>query len=96
MRPVLTFRESFLHEMLLSYRSVKVLSLENFPLYGTLVNKRLCLHYNAKWNNSMCLIKDVHLWMRGPLVLGLAGSINQALLIVFTAAAQDDECWRFV
>ena len=35
MRPVLTFRESFLHEMLLSYRSMKVFSLENFPLYGT-------------------------------------------------------------
>ena len=34
MRPVLTFRESFLHEMLLSYRSTKVLSLENFPLYS--------------------------------------------------------------
>ena len=35
MRPVLTFRESFLREMLLSYRSAKVFSLENFPLYGT-------------------------------------------------------------
>ena len=34
MRPVLTFRESFLREMLLSYRSAKVFSLENFPLYG--------------------------------------------------------------
>ena len=34
MWPVLTIRESFLREMLLSYRSVKVLSLENFPLYG--------------------------------------------------------------
>ena len=28
-------RESFLHEMLLSYRSAKVFSFENFPLYGT-------------------------------------------------------------
>ena len=35
MRPVLTFRESFLREMLLSYRSAKVFSLENFPLYGS-------------------------------------------------------------
>ena len=35
MRPILTFRESFLREMLLSYRSAKVFSLENFPLYGT-------------------------------------------------------------
>ena len=34
MRPVLTFHESFLREMLLSYRSAKVFSLENFPLYG--------------------------------------------------------------
>ena len=34
MRPVLTFRESFLREMLLSYRSAKVFSLQNFPLYG--------------------------------------------------------------
>ena len=34
MQPVLTFRESFLREMLLSYRSAKVFSLENFPLYG--------------------------------------------------------------
>ena len=39
MRPVLTFHESFLCEMLLSYRSAKVFSLENFPLYG--IN---CLH----------------------------------------------------
>ena len=37
MRPVLTFRESFLREMLLSYRSAKVFSLENFPLYGTCI-----------------------------------------------------------
>ena len=44
----------------------------------------------------MCLIKDVHLWMRGLLVLGLAGSVNRALLIVSTAAAQDNECWWFV
>ena len=36
MRPVLTFRENFLREMLLSYQSAKVFSLENFPLYGTL------------------------------------------------------------
>ena len=35
MQPVLTFREIFLREMLLSYRSAKVFSLENFPLYGT-------------------------------------------------------------
>ena len=35
-RQVLTFRESFLHEMLLSHRSAKVFSLENFPLYGIL------------------------------------------------------------
>ena len=34
MRPVLAFRESFLREMILSYRSAKVFSLENFPLYG--------------------------------------------------------------
>ena len=34
MRPILTFRESFLREMLLSYWSVKIFSLENFPLYG--------------------------------------------------------------
>ena len=34
MRPVLTFRESFLREMLLSYRSAKVFSLKNSPLYG--------------------------------------------------------------
>ena len=34
MQPILTFREGFLREMLLSYRSVKVFSLENFPLYG--------------------------------------------------------------
>ena len=34
MRPLLTFRESFLREMLLSHRSSKVFSLENFPLYG--------------------------------------------------------------
>ena len=34
MQPVLTFRESFLCEMLLSYGSAKVFSLENFPLYG--------------------------------------------------------------
>ena len=34
-RSVFAFRESFLHEMLLSYRSAKVFSLENFPLYGT-------------------------------------------------------------
>ena len=34
MRPVLTFCESFLPEMLLSYQSTKVFSLENFPLYG--------------------------------------------------------------
>ena len=33
MQPVLIFSESFLHEMLLSYRSI-VFSLENFPLYG--------------------------------------------------------------
>ena len=32
MRPA--FRESFLREMLLSYRSAKVFSLKNFPLYG--------------------------------------------------------------
>ena len=38
MRPLLTFRESFLREMLLSYRSAKVFSLENFPLYGTSQN----------------------------------------------------------
>ena len=36
MRPVLTFRESFLREMLLSYRSAKVFSLENLPLCGIL------------------------------------------------------------
>ena len=29
------FHESFLHKMLLSYRSAKLFSLENFPLYGT-------------------------------------------------------------
>ena len=34
MRPVLAFRESFLREMILSYQSAKVFSLENFPLYG--------------------------------------------------------------
>ena len=34
MRPVSTFRESFLREMLLSYRSAKIFSLENFPLYS--------------------------------------------------------------
>ena len=33
-RSVFAFRESFLREMLLSYRSAKVFSLENFPLYG--------------------------------------------------------------
>ena len=38
MWPVLTFRESFLHKMLLSYWSVKVFSLENFPLYGMLLH----------------------------------------------------------
>ena len=30
----LTFRESFLHEMLPSYQSAKVFSLKNFSLYG--------------------------------------------------------------
>ena len=39
MRPVLTFRENFLREMLLSYQSVKVFSLENFLLYGIPVNR---------------------------------------------------------
>ena len=34
MWPVLTFHESFLHKILLSYRSAKVFSFENFPLYG--------------------------------------------------------------
>ena len=33
-RSVFAFRESFLREMLFSYRSAKVFSLENFPLYG--------------------------------------------------------------
>ena len=41
MRPVLTFRESFLREMLLSYRSAKVFSLENFPLYGILCKSKI-------------------------------------------------------
>ena len=40
----LTFCESFLREMLPSYRSVKVFSLENFPLYGTLFIKTLHKH----------------------------------------------------
>ena len=30
------FNKCFFHEMLPSYRSVKVFSLENFPLYGTM------------------------------------------------------------
>ena len=34
MRPASTFCEIFLREMLLSYRSAKVFSLKNFPLYG--------------------------------------------------------------
>ena len=38
MRPLLTFRESFLREMLLSHRSSKVFSLENFPLYGNIIH----------------------------------------------------------
>ena len=36
MRPILTFHESFLREMLLSHRSAKVFSLENFSLDGIL------------------------------------------------------------
>ena len=35
MQPVLAFHESFLREMLLSYRSANVFSLKNFPLYST-------------------------------------------------------------
>ena len=46
----LTFRESFLREMLLSYRSAKVFSLENFPLYGIVSFKRtlitICQSYS--------------------------------------------------
>ena len=41
MRPVLAFRESFLRKMLLFYRSVKVFSLENFPLYGIIMELTL-------------------------------------------------------
>ena len=37
MRPILTSRESFLRKMILSYRSAKVFSLENFPLYGNVI-----------------------------------------------------------
>ena len=43
MRPVLTFRENFLREMLLSYRSAKVFSLENFPPYGIILSRDLIL-----------------------------------------------------
>ena len=41
-RSVFAFRESFLCEMLLSYRSAKVFSLENFPLYGILLRTYVC------------------------------------------------------
>ena len=45
MRPVLTFRQSFLSKMLLSYWSAKVFSLKNFPLYGS----SLSYHHRGGW-----------------------------------------------
>ena len=41
-RSVFAFRESFLRKMLLSYRSAKVFSLENFPLYGMVWYGMVC------------------------------------------------------
>ena len=54
MRPVITFCESFLRKMLLSYRSAKVFSLKNFPLYGNrrswmATNIHLVLTYPNFW-----------------------------------------------
>ena len=58
MRPVLVFRESFLREMLLSYRSVKVFSLENFPLYGNNYTCILCT-YNVIYMYTLYIVCSV-------------------------------------
>ena len=52
----LTFGESFLHEMLPSYRSAKVFSLESFPLYG------IWRYYNILMMMMMiCYIHYLHM-----------------------------------
>ena len=65
MRPVLTFRESFLREMLLSYRSAKVFSLENFPLYGiTIILTTIIDVFGTHvWCNNVSVI---FLWESNP------------------------------
>ena len=64
--------ESFLHEMLLSYQSAKVFSLESFPLYGIII-------VGVGWFGELYVFAQVNEENRDSLVTEISDFLSQNL-----------------
>ena len=76
--------------------SLWTVSLYSIWYYRILWSISACA-YSGKRNDSMCLIKDVHLYGTQPCSQTFGHMMDAgSSALAFTAAAQDEEYWRLV